>query len=164
MKDSGPSSTANRAQDAESKAKGDACARALLESRGLNATHPRRVLLALLADVSDHPSPDGIIRELERRGESIPAATVYQNLQILSLHGLLNRFLDAQGLSRFDAEPHPHSHLICRTCGKVENLDQKAEARLVEAPALCGDTGGQWEVKPGSMHIFGLCPVCRTSK
>jgi Fe2+ or Zn2+ uptake regulation protein len=122
------------------------------------------VLLALLAEVSDHPSPDAIIRELERRGESIPAATVYQNLQILSLHGLLNRFLDAQGLSRFDAEPDPHSHLICKACGRVENLDEKAEARLMEPPALCGDTGGQWEVRPGSMHILGLCPRCMASK
>jgi Fe2+ or Zn2+ uptake regulation protein len=150
------------AADAESS--GDARARALLESRGLNVTHPRRVLLALLTEIHSHPSPDAVIRELDRRGESLPPATVYQNLQILSLHGLLNRFLDAQGLSRFDAEPGPHSHLICKVCGKVENLDERAEASLVDTPELCDKTGGLWEVHPGSMHIFGLCPACRTKQ
>lgn len=156
--------TGDLSSTADSEAPADARARALLESRGLNVTHPRRVLLALLTEIRSHPSPDTIIRELDRRGESLPPATVYQNLQILSLHGLLNRFLDAQGLSRFDAEPGPHSHLICKVCGKVENLDERAEAGLIETPALCDQAGEEWEVHPGSMHIFGLCPSCRSKR
>ena len=143
---------------------GDTRARALLESRGLHATYPRRVLLAMLTEVTGHPSPDAIIRELDRRGESLPAATVYQNLQILTLHGLLNRFLDSQGLSRFDAESGPHSHLICTACGNVENVAEEHEDRLVNASQLCSAPTGQWEIKQGSMHIFGLCPSCRAEK
>jgi Fe2+ or Zn2+ uptake regulation protein len=141
---------------------GEERARALLETRGLHATHPRRVLLAMLTEVTGHPSPDAIIRELDRRGESLPAATVYQNLQILTLHGLLNRFLDSQGLSRFDAESVPHSHLICTACGSVENVVEEHEDLWVDASKLCSAPTGQWEIKQGSMHIFGLCPFCRS--
>jgi Fe2+ or Zn2+ uptake regulation protein len=55
----------------------------------------------------------------------------------------------------------PHSHLICTACGSVENVTEEHEARLVDASQLYSAPTGQWEIKQGSMHVFGLCPSCR---
>jgi Fe2+ or Zn2+ uptake regulation protein len=138
----------------------EAEARALLRQRGLRVTRPRCVLLSLLSATTAHPTVEAIMNELERQGESIGVATIYQNLSVLASSGLLLRFPDSRGLSRFDASVVPHSHLICTGCGRVDDLAHEQEDLAPCAPAAEAAPRGGWQVHPGWLHLFGLCPTC----
>lgn len=91
----------------------------LCKENGLRLTGPRKVIMRVLKEASDHP--DAV--ELHRRAALIDAgislATVYRTLNLLQERGVLERHTFGDGPARFEsAEQEHHDHLI-----NVENGD-----------------------------------------
>ncbi len=103
-----------------------------LRNRGLKATLPRLQILELFLQAQPrHWTADDVYRHLFQKGHDVGLATVYRVLTQLHQAGLLKR-------SRFDADravyelddgAH-HDHLVCATCGRVQEFhDDTIERR-----------------------------------
>ena len=82
----------------------------------------RDAVLTLLQNSRDHPSADGIHRQLRQTYPDLSLATVYRNLGQLCDEGLVRRVGMVNGQERYDGRVCPHSHFICNRCGCVLDL------------------------------------------
>jgi Fur family zinc uptake transcriptional regulator len=137
-------------------------ATALCESRGVRLTDLRRQVLGLILE-SD--APTGAYDLLDRlKATRVGAAppTVYRALDFLLEQGLIHKL---ESLSAFvgciaDEDHHHHHHaaqfLICRTCGKVAEIEDHDLAHaLQDAAKRLGFTLGK-----ATIEADGQCAVC----
>jgi Fur family ferric uptake transcriptional regulator/Fur family peroxide stress response transcriptional regulator len=128
----------------------------LLHSRGQRSTPQRQVILRELRRLGRHATADeigSVVRD-ELPGTSTP--TVYATLELLVELGLVRRIDTGLGAALYDGRTEPHQHLVCRRCGRVDDLDVEiGAARLMRA---AGRTGFQPE--GAELLISGLCADC----
>ncbi len=136
--------------------------------RGARLTDLRRHVLGLILDAE---GPTGAYDLLDRlRGTRRTAAptTVYRALDFLLEQGLIHRVerLSAfvgcvtHGANEHGAEEHDHAaqFLICRRCGQVTEIEDRALAHaLAEAAGRAGFTVGK-----ATIEAEGLCAACRS--
>ena len=90
------------------------------QNAGLKMTAPRRVILSVLAQSTDHPSVEDVYDRAKKEDSSISMATVYRTLGLLDELGLVYRheFNDADH-ARYEVNTEHHHHLIDIDSGKV---------------------------------------------
>lgn len=88
----------------------------------------------------------------------IGVATVYRTLDLLVRHGhLLQLRLPDEAVTRFDANTHPHHHVICDACGAVFDVDLDLPDRVVaQATERSGVHITQYDLR-----LRGTCATCR---
>ena len=103
-----------------------------LRKTGLKATTPRLRILELF-DKSEgrHLSADDVHRTLLEEHADIGLATVYRALTQFQEAGLLERHYFESTKAVFEKKKTPHhDHLVCLTCGRVEEfVDEEIERR-----------------------------------
>jgi Fur family ferric uptake transcriptional regulator len=131
-------------------------ARANLREHGLRATEARLLLLAAMADL-EHPTVDALHRATASHGVAL--TTVYRTLDTLEAAGLVWA-VHVPGLGRtyhLDSR-HPHAHLLCRTCGRLDDL----EALPADALQACG-VPGAFAVDHVQLTVIGRCATCQAA-
>src|ERR1044071_6456972 len=112
-----------------------------LKDSGLKATLPRRRILELFeASKVRHLSAEDVYRMLLAEGLDIGLATVYRVLTQFEHAGLLTRHHFESGKAVFELnQGHHHDHLVCITCGRVEEFfDAEIEQRQTQIAAERG--------------------------
>ena len=103
-----------------------------LKNTGLKATAPRLKILELFQKAEQrHMTADDIYRQLLSEHSDIGLATVYRVLTQFEQAGILSRnhFEAGKAVYELRNEDH-HDHLVCLSCGKVEEfLDAEIEQR-----------------------------------
>ncbi len=129
---------------------------ALLHQRGQRATPQRLVILRELRRRGRHATADQIRAAVgdELPGTSIP--TVYATLDLLVELGLARRVDAGAGATLYDARTEPHQHMVCRGCGRVEDLD--GELQTAELLSAAAETG--FLARSVELVISGLCRDC----
>lgn len=101
-----------------------------------------------------HPTAEMIHEQLRAQLPQLSLGTVYRNLRLLVEEGRLQE-LDGP-IARFDGVTAPHTHLRCRRCGRVLDLEgvpyDPALDRQAEAAGAM--------VESHSLVFTGLCPAC----
>ena len=122
-------------------------------------TTPRPAVLDALPRVSDFRSAQQIFEDLHSQGQRVGLATVYRSLQGLAEDGRVDTLRSSEGevLYRNCASEHHHHHLVCRTCGFTEEIEQSQIESWVSAVAA--DHG--FSDVEHSLELFGLCASCR---
>jgi Fur family ferric uptake transcriptional regulator len=88
---------------------------------------------------------------------AISLQSVYDTLSLLVSEGLLRRIQPAGSPARFeDRVGDNHHHLICRTCGRVVDVDCAVGA----APCLTAHADGGYEIDEAEVAFWGRCPDC----
>jgi Fur family transcriptional regulator, ferric uptake regulator len=103
-----------------------------LKSSGLKATAPRlKVLEAFQRSPQRHLTAEDVYKLLLAEDADIGLATVYRVLMQFEQAGLLSRSHFESGKSVFELnEAQHHDHLLCLTCGRVEEFfDAEIEQR-----------------------------------
>ncbi|HET9820892.1 MAG TPA: ferric iron uptake transcriptional regulator [Burkholderiaceae bacterium] len=103
-----------------------------LKSSGLKATLPRLKILEVFERAADrHMTAEDVYKALLAEDADIGLATVYRVLMQFEQAGLLTRSHFESGKSVFELnEGQHHDHLVCLTCGRVEEFyDPDIEAR-----------------------------------
>jgi Fur family ferric uptake transcriptional regulator len=103
-----------------------------LKSSGLKATLPRIKILEVFQHTTRrHMTAEDVYKSLLIEGSDIGLATVYRVLMQFEQAGLLTRSNFESGKSVFELnEGHHHDHLVCLTCGRVEEFyDPEIESR-----------------------------------
>lgn len=88
---------------------------------------------------------------------SVGRATVYRTLRLLTDLGVLCKVVMEDGTPRYRPSVGAHHHhLVCVTCGQVEEFAHCVEAVL---ESLRRRTG--FRLLNHRMEVYGLCPRCR---
>lgn len=126
-------------------------------ARRLRRTPQRLAVYRALARDPGHPTADAVHRYLRRTMPSLSLATVYRTLESLVREGFVRRVGSGEGGGRFDANPLPHQHLVCRACGRLADVAYEPLAGLaVPRGELEGFLPEGLDIR-----IVGLCPRCR---
>ncbi len=126
---------------------------AILDDLGCRVTGPRREVARLLAGKQGSFSAESVNEELPDVGR----ATVYRTLKLLADAGVLCKTSLPDGSPRyaFDHSWH-HHHLICTTCGKVEEFRHPELERL-----LCEmDDEVPGQVLGHQVELYVTCTRC----
>ncbi|WP_235988803.1 Fur family transcriptional regulator [Aquibacillus kalidii] len=133
--------------------------RTTLKESGIRITPQRISIMEYLANTSNHPSADQIYISLEKQFPNISLATVYNNLHFLSKRGIIKE-LHVNGTSRFDANTSDHYHFICKSCGKVEDIEYPL---FYEIEDFTENFYG-YTVHTHSLQLYGICQSCQPQK
>jgi Fur family ferric uptake transcriptional regulator len=126
-----------------------------IKNSGLKATLPRiRVLEVFQRATRRHLTAEDVYKALLAEDADIGLATVYRVLTQFEQAGLLTRNHFESGKAVFELnEGHHHDHLVCLTCGKVEEFyDEAIEARQ---HAIAKERG--FELQEHSLALYAVC-------
>jgi Fur family ferric uptake transcriptional regulator/Fur family peroxide stress response transcriptional regulator len=133
---------------------------ALLRARGQRVTSQRMVILRELRRRGRHMSAHELGRAIrhELPGTSIP--TIYATLDLLVELGLARKVSFAGPTTLYDARTEPHQHLVCRRCGRVEDLDVALEFDA----ALTAARASGFAPDGAELVVAGYCANCRSAE
>ena len=126
-----------------------------LKSNGLKATLPRMKILDIFQRSEHrHLTAEDVYKILLTEDADIGLATVYRVLMQFEQAGILSRQHFEQGKAVFELnEGQHHDHLVCLTCGRVEEFfDPEIEARQ---KAIAQERG--FELKEHALSLYAIC-------
>ena len=127
---------------------------------GLPVTHQRQVIYDALVAMPGHPSPEEVYARVRKRVPSISLATVYKNLNRFLKAGLLQEMSVHHGSLRVEVNDHPHHHLVCSSCKRIEDIDSEQIGPL----HVRGRLPKGFAVQRFAVDVIGLCARCRSRK
>ena len=126
-----------------------------IKNSGLKATLPRIKILEVFQNAGQrHMTAEDVYKALLIEGADIGLATVYRVLTQFEQAGLLSRNHFETGKSVFELnQGHHHDHLVCLTCGRVEEFfDPQIEERQ---HAIARERG--FELQEHSLALYAAC-------
>lgn len=129
----------------------------LLRRFGIQVTAQR---LAVLRAVSRQPhiTADGVAESVRAEIGAISLQSVYDALGVLVSEGVLRRIQPSGSPARFeDRVGDNHHHLICRSCGRLVDIDCAVGA----APCLDVANARGYEIDEAEVVYWGRCPDCQ---
>jgi Fur family transcriptional regulator, ferric uptake regulator len=134
---------------------------ARLRRIGQRMTEKRRALVDVLADSS---RPLTIPEILETR-RGLAQSSVYRNLVVLEQAGVVHRIVTNDEFARFELAEEltgrHHHHLICSSCGRIEDVPASAglEASVRDA-AVQVEAATGFRTDTHRVDLIGLCRRC----
>ncbi|WP_299037383.1 Fur family transcriptional regulator [uncultured Pseudokineococcus sp.] len=129
----------------------------LLRGAGLRATGPRVAALAVLAE-QPHADADDVARGVRDRIGRVSTQAVYDVLRALCQAGLVRRIEPAGSPALFELRvADNHHHLVCRSCGRVRDVDCAVGAAPCLVPA---HDGTDFAVDEAEVIYWGTCAAC----
>jgi Fur family transcriptional regulator, zinc uptake regulator len=125
------------------------------EHHGVRFTGLRRQVLSLIVSADGPVGAYGLLARLKETHKGAAPPTVYRALDFLVSQGLIHRVerLNAFIVGRY---PQPVQLLVCRGCGTVAELEDRAIVRAIERATVCKG----FQPKLGTLEIEGTCSRC----
>jgi Fur family transcriptional regulator, ferric uptake regulator len=105
-------------------------------------------------------SAQDVYAALRTQGENVGLSTVYRHLQSFADAGLVDiiHTTDGETTYRYCGEPGRghHHHLVCRDCGRAEQIEGRAIERWAGTVA---EKHGYTDVDH-TVELFGRCAAC----
>ena len=128
-----------------------------LRRRGQRVTPQRLVINRALRRLDRHASAEQVASAVEADLPGVSVPTVYATLELLADMGLARRLPVAAGAVLYDPRTDDHQHAICRSCGRVSDLNTAVEGTAaVRAARRQG-----FEPDRVELIVTGLCDTCR---
>ncbi len=128
---------------------------ALFRRHGLKVTPQRQCIFEILYAKPAHSTAETIYDIAKERMPTISLKTVYETLHSLAAMGQIQQIDLGTRSTRFDPDVHRHQHLVCSSCGRIENVDLDLGGLTLSPAERQGFVLSHAEV------IFrGLCPTC----
>jgi Fe2+ or Zn2+ uptake regulation protein len=127
-----------------------------LRERGMRVTSQRVLVHRALGELDRHVTADELLAAVTERLPSVSLPTIYATLELLEELGMVRR-LQRAGTTLFDPRTEPHHHLVCTSCGSVEDLDAELDSAALERAA------GRHDFEPERVEaiVHGRCASCR---
>lgn len=130
-----------------------------IRGAGLRVTDSRRAVLRSL-HAFPHATADGVYRRVLRTTPQTSLQSVYNALNDFADAGLVRRIQPAGQPGLFEVRVGDnHHHLVCRSCGRVEDVD----CAEIAAPCLAPSDAHGFAVHAAEVTFWGLCPSCEAS-
>ncbi len=120
-------------------------------------TVQKKLIVEALKRLNCHASAGMVLRELQATNPEIGRATVFRVLSAMADDGELQRLKFTDDDDRFDITLFPHNHIVCRKCGRVDDVWFDEEPGLADH---IRDSAG-FLVEDITIELKGLCRTCR---
>jgi Fur family transcriptional regulator, ferric uptake regulator len=132
----------------------------VLRERGLRLTAQRQLVLEAVHQLG-HATPDQVHAKVAGTAAGVNISTVYRTLELLEELGLVTHTHLSHGAPTYHAaDTEPHVHLVCRTCGTIDEVSPDTLDEV--SAALSRDRG--FHVDVGHVSFFGQCAACVTKE
>lgn len=132
-------------------------AKEILTGAGYKLTRPRVLLLEAIGRMKGAFSAADLLAEAGKTAD-LDLVTIYRNLPVLEETGIICRADFSDEMARYMRADHGHSHhhhhVICRSCGKVEPIEECLAERLEKTLRRRGFT----DIR----HRLEFSAVCRS--
>ncbi len=129
---------------------------ALLREHGLQVTAQRLAVLRAVA-AGPHGTADDIDKVVRAELGAVSRQAVYDALGTLTEKGVLRRIQPAGSPARYeDRVGDNHHHLICRSCGRMVDVD----CAVGYTPCLTAADDSSYEIDEAEVIYWGRCPEC----
>ena len=125
-----------------------------LKSSGLKVTPQRVAIIEYLSEYG-HLSIAKMYELVKEKFPSISLATIYKNVNAMIDNGFLKEVKIIGQDSRYELNYGEHSHVVCKKCGKVVDIEMESSELLKEA----GEKS-KMSVDSSSMVFYGICEEC----
>lgn len=130
----------------------------LIRAQGYRATPQRQLILAAILAGQGHTTIEEIYARVQAIEPRVNLVTVYRNLDFLCELRIVVAADIGGGHWVYEiAGDTPHHHLICRTCGQVQQITQDEVVDFIEQI----NSRFQFRIDMDHMALFGLCARCR---
>lgn len=129
----------------------------ILKDKGYKVTPQRIAVYDILMNTKEHPTVEAIYNKLQPAYPTMSLATVYKSLEMFKDLNLVQELNVGEDKFRYDANIKPHPHVICTSCGRVEDVDDGLFFPLAEHVSL--KTG--YEITGQKLYFYGQCPDCK---
>jgi Fur family peroxide stress response transcriptional regulator len=128
----------------------------LLKKEQIRITPQRQEMISILKKSKQHWTAEEIFNELGRQFSSVSITTVYNNLKLFVKMGIVEELQFGEGLSKFEWKGEEHYHIICSSCGKIEDFYYP---QLKEVEAFAQDLS-KFKIKNHQLQFYGICNDC----
>ena len=125
----------------------------ILKEKNLKVTPQRLIILKYLGENFTHPTTDKIYSDLKSNNPSLSKTTVYNSLEILEKHGIIQSISISGSELRYDIKQGMHHHFYCKKCGKIVDID-------IECPNVEKMSSYGHKVEEIHGYIKGICKEC----
>ncbi len=129
----------------------------LLRQQGLNVT-PQRLAVLRAVSAQPHLTTEDVVEVVRADIGAVSRRAVYDAVGVLADMGLLRRIQPAGSAARYeDRVGDNHHHLICRSCGRMVDVD----CAVGVMPCLTAADDSGYEIDEAEVIYWGRCPTCR---
>lgn len=136
--------------------------------RGMRITEPRKAILEVLNNTTEHLSAEEIYMSVHRTYPNVGLTTVYRNLELLEEMGIIAKFHFGDGRSRYELihspqKPGHHHHLICTGCKQIIDYDDfvEEEIELLTKVEQALSAAHNFQITGHTIQFYGICHACR---
>lgn len=120
-------------------------------------TIQKDMIYAALCDMKNHPTADAVYERVHAEHPSISKATVYRVLGRMAEQGLILRIPVTDGADHYDHQTHPHYHIHCDDCGRMDDVEMPVLGDLCASVTdRCG-----YELTGYTVLFHGHCQACQ---
>lgn len=133
--------------------------RMIFRERGLRCTRQREAIFRVLEASRSHPSAEELFEQVRGDCPRLSLATVYNTLDVLCEAGLCLKLPVKGGSVRYDADLHPHLHVVDEETGQFvdvpEDLGKKLLAHLPTKLLAAVEQRLGMRISHVSLELFG---------
>jgi len=125
----------------------------LLKENSIKITPQRLEILRYLDENRTHPTADQIYAGLKEKNPSLSKTTVYNSVETLNNHGIIQLLTLSYLEARYDFRSDMHHHFICKKCGNIIDIDIKCPniEKMLESGHKVEEVHG---------YFKGICKKC----
>jgi Fe2+ or Zn2+ uptake regulation protein len=125
----------------------------ILKKNQLKITPQRLEILRHLDKNRNHPTVDEIYSELKEKNPSLSKTTVYNSVETLNEHKIIQSLTISGSELRYDFKNEMHHHFLCKKCGNIIDID-------IECPNLGKMMENGHKVDEVHGYLKGTCEKC----
>lgn len=127
----------------------------LLKEYNLKVT-PQRLAIVEELHKNGHMNIDEIYKNLLEKFPSISLATIYKNVNAMVERVFLNEVKIPEAKSVYELAKDEHSHLVCTSCGKIEDITIDTSMLQVNLKEK-----STFKVENVDVVFSGICKSCQ---
>ena len=130
----------------------------IIRAAGHRVTTQRLRILDTVCDIGEHTSLGEIFARVHRIDSTIDRSTLYRTLKLFVDLGLVVSADTGTGETYYEiAKPRPHHHLVCRRCGKEQEIEHTIMQRMFD------QVNQEFGFRADTDHLvlFGICADCQ---
>jgi len=126
----------------------------LLKEYKLKVT-PQRIAIVELLKEHGHLSIAKMYELMKRRFPTVSLATIYKNIHAMMQSNFINEVKIVGQDSRYELTQPSHSHVVCKECGEIVDVDVSGSSLLKEVSQKT-----QFKLESSSFVFYGICREC----
>ncbi len=126
-----------------------------LRKHNLKAT-PQRLAISDALYINGHMSIEVLYELMLKKFNSISLATIYKNINLMMENSFIQEVKIPNAKSVYELTKTAHSHLVCESCGEVEDITVDLDAIIDEAKHI-----SSFKIDKANLVLSGVCKNCQ---